>query len=113
MAKGIAEFQIIGNVGKIQTVGSVLKINIASEYGSRNKNGDFEANPFWNTVTVFEERQIDWINANLSAGDLVRATGTIRQTSWDKDGETQYGVTLAGSISRLAKKQDSGKQEEE
>ena len=30
--RGTAEFQIIGRIGRIATVGSTLKINIASDY---------------------------------------------------------------------------------
>lgn len=31
----------------------------------------------------------------MKKGDLVHVRGTIRQTSYEKDGQTVYGVTLA------------------
>lgn len=102
-----AEFQIIGRVGKITTAGPTLKINLAAEYGRTDKDGTFRHNTFWNTVTLFEERQIAWITKNVAVGDLVHARGTIRETSWEKDGETRYGVTLAArEFSLLARKAD-------
>ncbi len=101
-----SEFQAIGRVGKITTVGSVLKVSIAAEYGKRNSAGDFEANPFWNTVTLFNESQIKWVKENVSAGDLIHTRGTMRETSYtEKHGEVVYGVTLgADDFDLLAKK---------
>lgn len=91
-----AEFQIIGRVGKTKTVGSTLRVSIAAEYGRKDDRGDFQANPFWNEVTIFNENVIKWVNENTLPGDLVHARGTIRQTSWEKsDGGTEYGITLA------------------
>uniref|UniRef100_UPI003F698490 hypothetical protein n=1 Tax=Paracoccus aeridis TaxID=1966466 RepID=UPI003F698490 len=39
--------------------------------------------------------RLRWAKVNLGPGDLVHARGTIRETSYEKDGETRYGVTLA------------------
>lgn len=91
------EFQAIARVGKITAVGSILKVSLAAEYGKRNDRGDFESNPFWNTITIFNEATIKWIKENVGAGDLVHARGTAR--------ETIYGVTFAcDQFDRLAKK---------
>ena len=58
----------------------------------------------WNEITIFAEARQGYVQRNLKTGDLVRATGVLEQTSWEKDGETQYGVTLAcDNIGRLAK----------
>ncbi|MEM7242324.1 MAG: single-stranded DNA-binding protein [Pseudomonadota bacterium] len=90
-----AEFNITGRIGKITPAGNTLKVSIASEYGKKDKNGEFQSNPFWNTVTIFSERRIDWINKNCEPGDIVETDGTIRDTSYEKNGETVYTVTLA------------------
>lgn len=91
-----AEFEIVGRVGNIKELGNTLKISIAAEYGRKDNTGEFQTNPFWNEVTIFNENVVKWAKENVARGDLVRATGTIRQTSWDdKDGNTVYGVTLA------------------
>ncbi|MGY6697718.1 MAG: single-stranded DNA-binding protein [Roseinatronobacter sp.] len=100
-----AEFQIIGRIGKITQAGSTLKISVAADYGKRAEDGSWDSKPFWNTVTVFNDKTVSWIKANVDVGDLVHTRGTIRETSYDKDGTTQYGVTLAGDqFSLLAKK---------
>lgn len=90
-----SEFQILGRVGKINEVGSTLRVSIAAEYGSKDNKGEFKTNPFWNEVTIFNENVIKWVKENTVKGDLVHARGTLRQTSWEKDGETEYGMTLA------------------
>ncbi len=92
-----AKYEIVGRVGQIKEVGSALKISIAAEYGRKDNNGDFQSNPFWNDVTIFNENVIKWAKENIATGDLVRSEGTMRQTSYEdtKTGETRYGVTLA------------------
>ena len=104
------EFQAIARVGKITAVGSILKVSLAAEYGKRNDRGDFESNPFWNTVTIFNEATINWIKKNVGPGDLVHARGTARETSYEKNGETIYSVTLAADqfdlLAKKAERQD-------
>lgn len=107
--KTFAEYQILGRIGKITAAGNTLKISIASEYGRRDDKGEFQSKPFWNTVTIFREATVKWITANVATGDLVMARGTLRETSYEKDGITNYGITLAAEdFTRLAQKQDNG-----
>ena len=93
--RSFADYQILGRVGKIAEAGPTLKVSIAAEYGRRDARGEFHPRPFWNTVTVFREATVAWVRGNVQPGDLVMARGTIREGSWEKDGETRYGVTLA------------------
>jgi len=101
-----AEFQIMGRVGKVKEVGATLRVSIAAEYGRRDDNGDFQSNPYWNEVTIFNEKVIKWAKENIAPGDLVHTRGTLRQTEWEKDGQTVYGMTIAANdFDLLAKKQ--------
>ena len=93
--KTFAEYQIIGRVGSITPVGSALKVSIAADYGRRNDRGEWDSKPYWNTVTLFNEATVNWARDNLSQGDLVHVRGTMRETSYEKNGETRYGMTLA------------------
>ena len=90
-----AEFQIIGRVGNVKTVGSTLRVSIAADYGRRDKRGVYQSNPFWNEVTIFNENTITWVKNNVVTGDLVHARGTLRQTEWETDEGIRYGMTLA------------------
>ena len=90
-----SEFQIIGHVGKVRAVGPTLRVDIAADYGRKDETGQFQSNPYWNEVTLFNERVVAWAKENVKPGDLVHARGTIRQTRYEKDGQTVYGMTLA------------------
>ena len=103
--KTFAEFQIIGRVGQVKDVGGILRVSIAAEYGKRDDNGDFQSRPFWNEVTVFTENVANWIRENIEPGDLVHTRGTIRDNSYEKDGQTVYDKTMAShQFDLLAKK---------
>ena len=91
-----AEFQILGRVGKVKEVGKTVRITIAAEYGRKDDRGDFQGNPYWNEVTIFNPNVMKWALENVAPGDLVNARGTIRQSQWEnQDGGTEYGVTMA------------------
>ena len=91
-----AEFQLIGRVGKTKEVGKTLRVSVASEYGRKDDRGDFQSNPFWNEVTIFNDNVIKWAKENVHPGDVVHVRGTIRQSQWEKqDGGTEYGITMA------------------
>jgi single-strand DNA-binding protein len=100
----IAEFKIIGRVGAIKDVGTTVRVSIASSYSYKNSRGDWAENVKWNEVTIFNEATQGFVKRNLGKGDLVYAAGTLGQTSYERDGERVYGVTLAcEQIERLAK----------
>ena len=92
-----AEFQIIGHVGKVKQVGPTLRVDLAADYGGKDETGEYRPNPHWNEVTLFGERLVGWAKDHVKKGDLVHVRGTVRQTSYEKDGRTIYGVTLAAS----------------
>lgn len=99
-----AEFEIIGRIGQIKKVGTTQRVTIAASYPYKDDHGEWQDKTRWNEITIFAEARQGYVQRNLRKGDLVRATGLLEQTSWEKDGETQYGVTLAcDNIGRLAK----------
>jgi single-stranded DNA-binding protein len=98
-----AEFQIIGRVGKVTPIGAVLRVAVAAEYKRRDDGGELKPNTYWNEITLFGEREIEWVKGNVNTGDLVHVRGTLRQTKYEKDGQTVYGTTLAAeAFDRLA-----------
>ena len=100
----IAEFKIIGRVGAIKEVGSTVRVTIASSYSYKDQQGEWIEQAKWNEITIFNEATQGFVRRNLEKGDLVYAAGTLAQTSYRKDGETVYGMTLGcEQIERLAK----------
>jgi single-strand DNA-binding protein len=105
--RNIAEFQIIGRVGNVKTVGSTLRVSVCANYPVKDKNGEWQDHPHWNEVTIFQENTQGYVKKHIEKGDLVHARGRIRQNSYVKDDETRYTVDLICSeFSRLAKPSD-------
>ena len=78
--QNIAEFRIIGRIGKITEHDKVTKVNVAANY-NRQENGEWVTDTHWNEVTLFGkliERA-----AKAQKGDLVQITGRVRQNSYD------------------------------
>jgi len=101
---GIAEFKIIGRIGAIKDVGTTVRVSIAANYSYKDKRGEWADNVKWNEVTIFSEATQGFVKRNLTKGDLVYADGILGQTSYERDGERVYGMTLACQrIERLAK----------
>lgn len=99
--QNIAEFRIIGRVGKVTTGDKVTHVDLAANYG-RKVDGNWQDDTHWNRVTFFgkAKERAD----KLASGDLVHVTGRVRQNRFEKDGETRYGVDLvADGIATLIK----------
>ncbi len=104
--KNIAEFTLIGRIGKIDRLNTATRLSIASNYRRRAEDGTWSDDTHWNSVVVFAESTRRYVDEHVHKGDLVLARGRIRQTSYQKDGETRYGVDLiCFDFARLAARQ--------
>lgn len=92
-----ARFETFGHIGNITTVGKTLKIRVAHTFSRKNDRGEYDNTTRWNTYTIFKDSRAKWARENLRPGDLVRLEGEYFEDSYDKDGETIYGVTFACS----------------
>jgi single-stranded DNA-binding protein len=97
----IAEFTILGRVGKIKPFDGKTNVTICANYTFRNR----DSAAHWNEVTIFAEATRGYIANYCKEGDLVIARGRIKQTSFTRNGSTVYGVDLlADEFSVLASK---------
>lgn len=93
--QGRAEFDIIGNVGRIAEFSNTVKLNICSNYKSKDDRGNTVEHEYWNTVTVFTSNPTaDFIKRYVRQGDLVAVRGKLRNAKYDKNGETIYTTNL-------------------
>ena len=92
----LCELTQIGRIGNVKEVGQNLMISVASD-ASYKKDGDWVNRANWIEHTVFgrRDKMKDWALDTLQSGDLVFIRSTPSQTSWEKDGEKQYGYTMA------------------
>ena len=101
----IAEFTILGRVGKIKPFDGKTNVTICANYTFRNRDGERDSAAHWNEVTIFAEATRGYIANYCKEGDLVIARGRIKQTSFTRNGSTVYGVDLlADEFSILAPK---------
>lgn len=101
MPRNCADFHIIGQVGSLKDHNNVLFVNVASNY-NRQVDGEWKQETSWNRVTCFG-KYIEYAR-DSGKGDLVRITGQVKQSSYEKDGEIIYGTDLiADSYSVLSR----------
>lgn len=92
-----AKASFLGHIGKAPTVqGNVMKFNIAkSESWKDRETGERKERTKWNTITLFDNHPgFAWLRDNLKKGDLVTVEAEIENTSYEKNGETIYGVSI-------------------
>ena len=99
--QNIAEFHIIGRIGKIDAAKEVTHISVAANYNRRDGD-EWKTDTHWNRITLFGKLR-DRL-AKADTGDLVRVTGRVRQLRYEAGGQTRYSVDLlADGIAILAK----------
>ena len=99
--QNIAEFHIIGRIGKIDRAKDVTHLSVAANYNRRDGD-EWKTDTHWNRVTLFGKLR-DRL-AKVDTGDLIRVTGRVRQSSYEAEGQTRYTVDLlADGIAVLAK----------
>lgn len=91
--RNLAKFEIIGRIGKIDTHGNVTHLKVAANYPRKDETtGEWSDETYWNRVTVFGERTRKYIADKAQVGDLIRVEGRMRDSSYEKGGETIYTV---------------------
>lgn len=102
MPQNIAEFRIIGRIGKIRTLEKVTYVSVASNY-NRKDGDEWKTDTHWNSVVCFP-RVASQIG-NAEEGDLVHITGRVRENNHSGENGITYKTELiADSFSVLARK---------
>ena len=92
--KNVATFEIIGRVSRIDTYEKVTRITTASNYNYKDaKSGEWKQDTHWNQVVAFNQRPREAAD-KLQKGDLIKITGRMRQTSYEKDGNRVFSTDL-------------------
>ncbi len=101
MPQNIAEFRIIGRIGRITSREKVSYVRVAANYNRRDGD-DWKTETLWNSVVCFSN-----LTAKVEAaakGDLVYITGRPQETSHGEGNEVTYRTEMiADTFSILAK----------
>ena len=107
MPQNIAEFRIIGRIGKINPREKVTYVSVAANYNRRDGN-DWKTDTHWNSVVCFSNvaQQVE----TAGKGDLVHITGRVRENSHGEGNDVSYRTELiADTFSILAKAEGEDK----
>ena len=92
--KTFSEFQILGRIGKVREIGQTTRVSICANYAFKDRNGETKDKPYWNEITIWSESARKYIRDYAKPGDLAVARGTLKQGSFEKEGEKVYTVDL-------------------
>ena len=91
--QNIAKFEIRGNIAKIKPCDNVTFLDIAVNSSRKDENGEYQDEVEYISVTCWAKHK-GWADKR-TVGDFVQIEGRIRPTQFERDGETEYGTTLA------------------
>ena len=101
MPQNIAEFRIIGRIGKITARERVTYVSVAANYNRRDGD-DWKTDTHWNSVVCFSN--VGQHVESASKGDLVHVTGRVRESSHGDANDVSYRTELiADTFSVLSK----------
>ena len=104
-------FNISGNLAaepRIEPFGEngvLARLRIASDRWTRDADGGRRTTPEFFDVALFGENAEQFRNAHT--GDVVRISGDVRPTQYDKGGETRYGHNFVGRKAEWQSKDDA------
>jgi single-strand DNA-binding protein len=107
MSEGLNRVMLLGNLGadpelKVTQGGqAVLKLRIATTESYQDKNNTRQERTEWHSVTVWGKRG-EALAKILSKGSSVFIEGSLRTSSYDKDGEKMYRTEIVAQNIILA-----------
>ena len=104
MPQNIAEFRIIGRIGKITARERVTYVSVAANYNRRDGD-EWKTDTHWNSVVCFSN-----VAQNIEAatkGDLVHVTGRVRESSHGEAKDVSYRTELIADTFSILSKAES------
>ncbi|CCA89768.1 single-stranded DNA-binding protein [Novosphingobium sp. PP1Y] len=89
--QNVAEFRIIGRVGKVEIKDKVAFLDVAANY-SRKVDDQWEDDPHWHRLTLFG-KNVERAK-KIGKSDLLHVTGRVRQSSFERECVREYRVDL-------------------
>jgi len=105
MPQNIAEFRIIGRIGKITVRERVSYVSVAANYNRRDGD-DWKTDVHWNSVVCFSNvaSQVE----GAGKGDLVHITGRVRESNHQgESNDVSYRTELIADTFSVLTKADA------
>lgn len=113
MSEGLNKVLLLGNLGadpelKVTQGGqSVLKLRLATTENYLDKNNARQERTEWHSVTIWGKRG-EALAKFLTKGERVFVEGSLRTSSYEKDGEKRYRTEIVASNIILSGKGGGG-----
>lgn len=93
-------FYVRGRVGQPpKAFHGAVKIRIATDRHWTDAAGEKHAETGWVTITVLNERSVQWAQAHIAAGDLVYAECRVAENQFNnRDGELVYSTDIIAHV---------------
>ena len=85
------QVNILGNIGKIERRGAVLKLSVATNRVSKG-----EKVTDWHNMVAFGDTA-ERLEKFFDKGDTIAITGKLQYGSYDKDGVTRYTTDIVAN----------------
>lgn len=104
MPQNIAEFRIIGRIGKITARERVTYVSVAANYNRRDGD-EWKTDTLWNSVVCFPNvaQQVE----AATKGDLVHITGRVRESSHGDANDVSYRTELIADTFSILSRADA------
>lgn len=94
---------LLGYVGNIIPLKSVLKVNVATNR-EWQADGEKKSATDWVQITILDKKQAQWIEENVGQGDLVYIESRISNSSYEREGEQVYTTDVIALLFNLISK---------
>ena len=96
--RSINRVQILGHVGKVIPQQKVTKIDVGTNRYWQDDSGQNQTTTDWCTLTVLDEKTIEFVEANVSKGDPIYAEARVANSTYERNGQKVYSTDLIVSL---------------
>lgn len=96
--RSINRVQILGHVGKVIPLQKVTKIDVGTNRYWKDDSGQNQTTTDWCTLTVLDEKTIEFVDANVTKGDPIYAEARVTNSTYERNGQKVYSTDLIVSL---------------
>ena len=96
--RSINRVQILSHVGKVIPLQKVTKIDVGTNLYWKDDFGQNQTTRDWCTLTVLDEKTIEFVGANVKKGGPIYAEARVANSTFERNGQKIYSTDLIVSL---------------